>query len=164
MDLPTSPARLWLHQWLLPSAVELNLRASNRDEVLVELAGKIAELGSRPDDRQALVRALLEREQLHSTGVGDGVALPHARNALVGLVKQPVIVFGRHAKGIPFGAIDAQPVRLFFLLVATSVTQHLQILARISRLLRDPRLRANLLAADKAEQVVALLREAEQKL
>jgi mannitol/fructose-specific phosphotransferase system IIA component (Ntr-type) len=53
---------------------------------------------------------------------------------------------------------------MFFLLVATSVTQHLQILARVSRLLRDPRLRANLLAADRVEKVLELLREAEQKL
>src|SRR2546427_9630998 len=114
--------------------IELRLAGRQRDEVLTELVGKIPEIASRPDARQTLLRALQEREQLHSTGIGDGVALPHARNALVGLVDKPVIVFGRHDRGVPYGSIDAQPARRFFLLVTPTVTQHLQILARISRL------------------------------
>jgi mannitol/fructose-specific phosphotransferase system IIA component (Ntr-type) len=110
------------------------------------------------------LRALHEREQLHSTGIGDGIALPHARNALVGLVDHPIIVFGRHPDGIPYGAIDAMPARLFFLLIAPTVTQHLAILARLSRVLRDPKLRRNLLAADKSEKIIALVRDAESQL
>ena len=111
-----------------------------------------------------MLRALHEREQLHSTGIGDGIALPHSRNALVGLVDQPIMVFGRHKQGIPYDAIDGVPARLFFLLVAPTVTQHLAILARLSRLLRDPKLRQSLLTADKPEKVIALIREAEAKL
>jgi mannitol/fructose-specific phosphotransferase system IIA component (Ntr-type) len=144
--------------------IELHLAGRHRDEVLTELVGKIPEIANRPDARQTLLRALQEREQLHSTGIGDGVALPHARNALVGLVEKPVIVFGRHDPGIHYGAIDAQPARLFFLLVTTTVTQHLQILARISRLVRDPKLRQDLTRADKPEKVIALIREAEANM
>jgi mannitol/fructose-specific phosphotransferase system IIA component (Ntr-type) len=107
---------------------------------------------------------LHEREELHSTGIGDGVALPHARNALIGLVDHPIIVFGRHPQGIPYGAIDGMPARLFFLLVAPTVTQHLAVLARISRLLRDPRVRQELLTADSAKKVLALIREAESRM
>jgi mannitol/fructose-specific phosphotransferase system IIA component (Ntr-type) len=92
------------------------------------------------------------------------VALPHARNALVGLVGQPIIVFGRHVEGISYGAIDGKPARLFFLLVAPSVTQHLSVLARISRVLRDPRLRRNLLAAATAVDVQKAIGEAEDKM
>jgi mannitol/fructose-specific phosphotransferase system IIA component (Ntr-type) len=79
-------------------------------------------------------------------------------------VERPVIVFGRHGQGIPFGAIDDVPARLFFLLVAPSVTEHLAMLARLSRLLRDPALRQNLLVADSTKKVLALVREAEAKL
>ena len=108
--------------------------------------------------------ALREREELHSTGIGDGVALPHARNALVGLVDHPIIVFGRHPQGIPYGAIDGMPARLFFLLVAPTVTQHLAVLARVSRLLRDPKIRQGLLAASSAENVLAIIRDAESRM
>jgi mannitol/fructose-specific phosphotransferase system IIA component (Ntr-type) len=107
---------------------------------------------------------LHEREQLHSTAIGDGIAVPHSRNALVGLVDRPIMVFGRHATGIPYDAIDNAPARLFFLLVAPTVTQHLAILARLSRLLRDRKLRQSLLTADKPERVIALLRDAETKM
>jgi mannitol/fructose-specific phosphotransferase system IIA component (Ntr-type) len=75
-----------------------------------------------------------------------------------------VIVFGRQMQGIPYGSIDGAPAKLFFLLIAPNVTQHLAILARISRLLRDPKLRQNLLTADKAEKVVGLIREAEAQM
>jgi mannitol/fructose-specific phosphotransferase system IIA component (Ntr-type) len=90
--------------------------------------------------------------------------LPHARNALVGLVSEPAIVFGRHAKGIPYGAIDGVPAKLFFLVIAPTVTQHLNALARISRLLRDPKLRKSLLLADNAKKIQSLFRESEAKL
>jgi mannitol/fructose-specific phosphotransferase system IIA component (Ntr-type) len=134
--------------------------AVDQDAVLDELVNQVPQLAAQPDARQTLLRALREREQLHSTGIGDGIALPHARNALVGLVDRPIIVFGRHPSGIAYGAIDGIPARLFFLLVAPSVTLHLAILARISRLLRDPALRKDLLAMSQPEQVIARIREA----
>ena len=158
------PKRLVISELICASTIELQLRGLERDEVLTELVAKIPEISDRPEARQTLLRALQEREHLHSTGIGDGVALPHARNALVGLVEKPVVVFGRHEQGIFYGAIDAQPARLFFLLVTTTVVQHLAILARISRLLHDRALRQNLAKVDKAEKVIALIREAEAKL
>jgi len=153
-----------LNQLLSPATINLNLTSSDSEAVLAELVDQIPELRDEPEERQILLRALHEREQLHSTGIGDGIALPHARNALVGLVDHPVIVLGRHPEGIPYNAIDAIPARLFFLLIAPTVTQHLAILARLSRLLRDSRLRKSLLTADKPERVIALIAEAESKL
>ncbi|HWQ92284.1 MAG TPA: PTS sugar transporter subunit IIA [Clostridia bacterium] len=144
--------------------INLNLKSGDRDSVLGELVNQIPELAQAPESRQTLLRALHEREQLHSTGIGDGIALPHARNALVGLVDRPILVFGRHPSGIPYGSIDSVPARLFFLLVAPTVTQHLGILARISRLLRDPKLRQSLLTADRPDIVLNMVREAESKL
>lgn len=149
---------------LSPGAISLNLKSADSDAVLAELVGLIPALAGDADARQTLLRALREREQLHSTGIGDGIALPHARNALVGLVDRPIIVFGRHATGIPFGAIDEAPAQLFFLLIAPTVTQHLSILARLSRLLRDPRLRQNLLTAERPEKIISLIRDAEAQL
>jgi len=158
------PNRLLISDLISAATVELRLVGRLRDDVLNELVAKIPEIANKAEARQTLLRALQEREQLHSTGIGDGVALPHARNALVGLVEKPVIVFGRHEKGIAYGSIDAQPARLFFLLVTTTVTQHLQILARISRLVRDPKLRQDLLSADRVDKAVMLIREAEARM
>src|SRR2546429_6671409 len=153
--------RLLISDLISAATIELRLRGRQRDDVLTELVGRIPEIADRPEAKQTLLRALQEREQLHSTGIGDGVALPHARNALVGLVEKPVVVFGRHDLGVSYGAIDAQPARLFFLLVTTTVSQHLAVLARISRLVRDPKLRQNLITADRSEKVIAIIREAE---
>ncbi len=153
-----------LSDLLSPAAINLNLASSDREAVLGELVAQIPQLAKQPAAREALLRALREREQLHSTGIGDGIALPHARNALVGLVDHSIIVLGRHPNGVPYGALDGIPARLFFLVIAPTVTQHLAILARLSRLLREPKLRQNLLTADRPEKVVALIREAEGKL
>lgn len=159
-----NPGSVALGRLLAPATVNLNLVSNDRDSVLGELVNQIPQLAGQPEGRQTLLHALREREQFHSTGIGDGIALPHARNALVGLVDASIIVFGRHLKGIPYGAIDGIPARLFFLLIAPTVTQHLAILARLSRLLRDPKLRQSLLAADKPENVISLIREAEAKM
>jgi mannitol/fructose-specific phosphotransferase system IIA component (Ntr-type) len=153
-----------LSELLSLGRINLELKSTTRDAVIEELVDQIAEFRNQPESRQTLIRALHERELLHSTGIGDGVALPHARNALIGLVEQPIMVFGRHPAGIPYGSIDRVPARLFFLLLAPTVTQHLGILARVSRILRDPKVRQQLLAVDTANKVIATLREAEQKL
>jgi len=160
----TGPARISLSELLSPGGINLNLQSTQRDDVLGELVNLIQEVAAQPEARQTLLHALREREQLHSTGIGDGVALPHARNALVGLVNHPVVVFGRHNQGIPYGAIDGAPARLFFLLIAPTVTEHLAILARLSRMLRDPKLRKSLLAAETPQKALELLREAEGKM
>jgi mannitol/fructose-specific phosphotransferase system IIA component (Ntr-type) len=153
-----------ISQLLVPAGIQINLRAGDRDGVLDELVKLVPELTGQPDAQAKLLRALHEREQLHSTGIGDGIALPHARNALVGIVEKPIIVFGRHPAGVAYGAIDSVPTRLFFLLIAPTVTQHLAILARVSRLLRDPRLRQALLTADHPDKILLAIRESETRL
>jgi len=158
-----STAPEWfLSDLLTPATIELNLKGSNRDTVLLELIDHIPSLAGQPAAKQTLLRALQEREELHSTGIGDGIALPHARNALVGMVDRAVIVFGRHPEGVQYGSDDRVPAKVFFLLVATNVSEHLRILARISRLLRGPKLRQELLKVEKTENLLKLLRETEQ--
>ena|SRR5437899_1684621 len=155
---------LRLSELISPTSINLDLASADRESVLKELVDEIPELEEQPHGRETLLKALHEREQLHSTGIGDGIALPHARNALVGLVDHPIIVFARHPQGIAYGAIDGLPARLFFLVIAPTVTQHLAILARLSRLLRDPRVRQNLLTADKPAKVISLIQDAEANL
>ena len=148
---------------LAAKRIKLDLASTTRDEVLQELIAWIPELANQPAARQNLLRALVEREQLHSTGIGDGIALPHARDALAGIVNHAIIVLGRHPAGIDYGAVDGVPARLFFMIVAPAITEHLAILARISRLLRDETLRQNLLTANHPEEIIAAIRIAEAK-
>jgi mannitol/fructose-specific phosphotransferase system IIA component (Ntr-type) len=158
------PGRLALNELLSPEAIKLCLTGSKSDETLAELVDQIQEIADQPKARQTLLRALQKREQLQPTNLGNGIALPHAHNALVGLVDHPVVVFGRHDEGIAYGNIDDVPARLFFLLLAPSVTQHLALVARTNRILRDPRLRQGLLIAESPETVIGLIRDAESEL
>jgi mannitol/fructose-specific phosphotransferase system IIA component (Ntr-type) len=160
----SSSGSLSLNELFSPARTKLDLKSNDRESILPELVERIPELAQRPEARQTLLRALQEREQLYSTGIGDGIALPHSRNALVGLVDSPLIVFGRHPTGISYGAPDALPARFFFLVVAPTVTQHLAILARLIRLLRDPKLRQSLQTAENPEKIIALVRDAEAKI
>ena len=153
--------RFCISNLISPATVQLHLTGRDRDDVLRELVALVPELADRPEARASLFKALIDREQLHSTGIGDGIALPHARQALAELVPKPVVAFGRHLGGVSYGAIDNRPVNLFFLLVTTTVTEHLQVLARISRLVRDARLRQDLLTADRPETVLKVIRDAE---
>lgn len=157
-------AHLRLGNFISESGVCLSLKSRQRDEILRELIGLIDVLKDRPGDQEILLSALKDRENLCSTGVGDGVAFPHSRSALVGMVKEPVIVFGRKVEGVPFGAIDGSPVKLFFLVICPNVTTHLRILARLSRLLREPRLRNNLLTAEHPSRVLSLIKVNEVNL
>ena len=161
MNLESSP--FLLTDLLQCGAIKLRLTNRQRDGILEELVQLIPEISKNAEAQATLLRALKEREQLHSTSIGDGIAIPHARNALVGLVQRPVMVFGRNIEGVNYGALDGEPTKLFFLIISPTVTQHLAILARLSRLLRNPSLKKNLLAADKPEAVLSLLRDAEAK-
>ncbi len=153
--------RVKLGNLLSRQAINLKMAGTDRNSVLKELVEGIAEIANRPDAQKTLLEALKEREKLHSTGIGDGVALPHSRNALVGLVDHAVVVFGRHDGGINFDSVDGSPAHLFFLLIAPSVTEHLGIIARLSRLLRNPKLRQSLMKAESQEQVITLISAAE---
>jgi len=157
-------ARFALSDLLSPQAVHLCLTGTQCDETLAELVDRIGGIAGRPEARERLLRALQESEQLHTTNLGNGVAMPHARNALVGLVDEPAVVIGRHEHGVPYGHEKGDPARLFFLFVAPSVTQHVAMASRTARLLRAPKLRQSLLDAGTADSVIGLIRDAEAEL
>ncbi|MBI3506158.1 MAG: PTS IIA-like nitrogen regulatory protein PtsN [Proteobacteria bacterium] len=143
-------------EFMTPECVVANLRATSKKQALQELAKKAAEV-SGADERQIL-EVVMERERLGTTGVGNGIAIPHGK--LPGL-KRLSGVFARLEKPIDFESIDEQPVDLIFLLLAPegAGADHLKALARVSRLLRDRRVCEKLRGSDRAEALFALLSE-----
>ena len=113
-------------------------------------------------DKDSLVRVLLERERLGSTGIGDGVAIPHGK--LHG-ISEPIISFGRSLKGLDFDSMDGQPVFLFFLLVApeNSATVHLKALARIAKILKTGSFRKILMEASSREEIYNIIIENDEE-
>lgn len=136
------------------------LKATSKRAVLAELSEIFIrdQKGLAPG---AMVEVLLEREKLGSTGIGDGIAIPHGK--LKGLDRL-VISFGRSRQGIDFDAIDGKPVHIFFLLMApeSSTGQHLKALAKISRMLKDPDFRNGLLEARSAEEIYRKIAEKDE--
>ena len=121
------------------------LKAADKRGVLEELAGTISD--HEPSiEKENLVKVLIERERLGSTGIGDGVAIPHGK---LGNTKYPIISFGRSKEGLDFDSMDGQPAHIFFLLIAPedSSSIHLQVLARIAKILKSVTFRKGLMAA-----------------
>ena len=127
------------------------LKARDKKSVLEELAEQIC--SNDPSiDKGALVEVLVEREHLGSTGIGDGVAIPHGK---LSCVSEPVISFGRSEDGLDFDSMDGQPAHLFFLLIApeNSSGVHLQALARIAKILKSDSFRKRLMETETKEEI-----------
>ena len=137
-----------------------NLKSRTKKEVLVELADVFSHADTGLD-RDTLIEVLLEREKLGSTGIGDGIAIPHGK--LAGLEKL-IISFGKSATGVDFDSLDGKPVHIFFLLLApeNSAGQHLKALARISRMLKDVSFRESLFKAETSEDAYNLIVEKDE--
>ena len=140
-----------------PEAIVDNLRADTKEGVLRELSEVIAK--SIPKlSTNSLAAILMERENLGSTGIGDGVAIPHGK---VAGIENLVAAFGRSRNGVQFHSLDGKPAHLFFLIMApeNSAGMHLKALARISRLLKNERFRRLLLEAADVDELRKLLNE-----
>jgi len=137
------------------------LRSQNKREVLEELTGAL--LHSKAAlDQDALVEVLLERERLGSTGIGDGIAIPHGK---MQDLDELVLSFGRSARGIEFDSMDGRPTHLFFLLIApeNSAGTHLRALAKISRLLKSAHFRQRLMEAGTKEEIFQVIQEEDKE-
>jgi PTS system nitrogen regulatory IIA component len=128
-----------------------DLKAKDKKGVLEELVDTLVKHEPRLD-KNALIHVLLERERLGSTGIGDGVAIPHGKSSGV---DRPYIAFGRSRKGLDFESMDGEPTHLFFLLVApeNSASIHLQALARIAKILKNSAFRKELLEAPGRQEL-----------
>ncbi len=133
------------------------LQGRDKKVVLAELAGVFKKAGISLDSEEML-KVLLDRERLGSTGIGEGVAIPHGKMATL---KEMVLSFGRSRAGVDFDSMDGKPAHLFFLLMApeNSAGLHLKVLAKISKMLKDPVFRNNLLEAGLRDDLFRVITE-----
>jgi len=138
-----------------------HLKGRTKSQILRELAENLAQRRPQLDEKQ-VARVLIEREDLASTAIGEGVAIPHGK---LSSVTEIVACLGRVKGGVDFDSMDGQPTFLFFVLVApeNSTGAHLKALARISRLFKDPGFRERLLDATDAEAMFETLAEEDSK-
>jgi PTS system nitrogen regulatory IIA component len=142
-------------------AIKIGIEATEKEAALRELVdvlAKVRDIG----DKRAIVKALLERESLGSTGIGQGIAIPHGKTDRV---NELVAVLGISKKGVQFDALDGEPVFIFFLLVAPrdSAGPHLKALAKVSRLLRDSYFCELLKNAKDEKEIYEIIRQEEEK-
>ena len=145
-------------------AVTTDLKSSsNKEDVIRELVQLLVSGGSiKEKDVNKLIQILLKRESLGSTGIGQGVAIPHGKSDCV---TKLVAAFGVSRSGVNFDSLDGEPVSLFFLLVAPedSAGPHLKALARISRLLKDKHFRESLRSAKDEKTLVKIIRDEDER-
>lgn len=134
-----------------------DLKSKTKKEVLTELSG-VFSTSETMVEKEAMVEVLLEREKLGSTGIGEGIAIPHGK--LQGL-NNLIVAIGRSKDGIDFESLDGKPVHIFFLLMApeNSAGQHLKALAKISRMLKDDNFKRDLMEADSSEEIHSIMKE-----
>src|ERR1019366_5307429 len=149
--------KLKIMDFLSPGAVLPELTAVTKRAVLEELVGVLAKEG-KVKDAKITVDVLMERENLGSTGIGQGIAIPHAKTDQAG---QVTAAFGLSRRGVQFDALDGDPVNIFFLLVAPpdAAALHLKALARISRLLKDKFFRQSLRETKTAVEIMKLIKD-----
>jgi mannitol/fructose-specific phosphotransferase system IIA component (Ntr-type) len=145
-----------LREFLTEDAVQLDLRGESKDEILKELIGL---LGVDDKAQGILFKMLKRRENLGSTGIGKGIAIPHCRSLVVNRLR---VAFGRKKGGVDFKAIDDQPVHNFFLIVAPPLevsNQYLPVLGRIAQFAKEPDVAGRLEQMSEPREFLALLEE-----
>lgn len=148
---------------LRPEAVEVPLDAGTRPSVLtslLEVAGRTWQIW----DPAALLKAIKEREDVMSTGFENGVAIPHPRNPLPEALGSSLIAFGRTLSGIPFGAPRSQLTDIYFLVLARDTATHLQILARLGRLMQLPDFLDQLRRAESSDAAYRIICDADEAI
>jgi PTS system nitrogen regulatory IIA component len=138
-----------------------NLEAKSKPEVIEELAERISSVFTNIN-QERLVEVLMEREKLCSTAVDSGVAIPHAKLSGISNI---IAGFGRSAEGIDFDSLDAKKTHLFIVVIApeNSTGSHIQLLARISKIFRNPELRAEIMECESQDDIFeAIIREDEK--
>lgn len=148
--------------FLTPERVIPALRGREKDEVLTEMADRLAASNSKLD-KEKVRHVLSEREKISTTAIGEGVAIPHGKLAAVQRIEG---LFARSPEGVDFASLDGGPTHLFFVLVAPEdgAADHLKALARISRLLKDPAFRSRLIAGTSREEIFEIIATEDQKL
>lgn len=138
-----------------------DLKSNGKLDVLAEL-GELLSIQAPSAGADAITTTLVERERLATTGVGGGIAIPHGK---LSAAKKISAAIGISKTGVPFDALDGEPVKIFVALLAplASSGEHLRALARISRLLKDPESKLRLLEAADADEIYRIIKEDDEK-
>ncbi len=149
-------------KYLTESCIIFPLECSSKEQVIKALAEKAASCRSELSEEE-IYRAIVEREELGSTAVGGGVAIPHAK--VSGLESISVVV-AISKKGVPFDAMDSEPVRVIFMLLAPedATTGYLRVLAKLARLLKDKEFIGYLIRANDINEIIGIIERAEDKV
>ena len=145
-----------LREFFTPDVVKLDLESDGKDDLLRELVGL---LGLDEKAEATLVKTLKRRENLGSTGIGKGIAIPHCRSLVVSRLR---LAYGRKASGVDFNAIDGAPVYSFFLIVAPPLevsNQYLPVLGKIAQFCKDSEVTDRLLSLEGVDDFLRLLEE-----
>ena len=147
-------------EFLAKDCVKMGLTSKTKKEVLEELVNVLVSAG-KVKDKKKVMQVLLEREELGSTGIGQGVAIPHGKTDDV---ENLVAAFGLSKEGVSFETLDGDPVTIFFLLLAPHNASgiHLKSLAKISGLLKDKYFRRGLINCKTADEVINVISEEEK--
>lgn len=149
--------------FLSKKAITTDIKSTKKEEVIKELVDLLINAGEiEKRYRNKLIEALMARESLGSTAIGQGIAIPHAKSDCV---EKLVAAFGLSKMGVDFDSLDGEPVYIFFLLVAPqdSAGPHLKALARISRLLKDKYFRDNLRACQEDKAIIKIISQEDEK-
>jgi len=141
-------------------AILADLKAVDKKGVLEELVIPIADIAGL--NHGDLVKVLMERERLGSTGIGDGIGIPHGK---VKDLKSLILGFGLSRKGVDFDSMDGRPAHIFFLLITpeNSTGLHLKLLARISRILKNDPFKEKLRRAKNRDEIYSIIKEEEDE-
>jgi PTS system nitrogen regulatory IIA component len=149
--------------FLSKKAIVSDIKASKKEEVIKELVDALLAAGEfEKRHRNKIIDALMSRESLGSTAIGQGVAIPHAKSDSI---EKLVAAFGLSKKGVDFDSLDGEPAHIFFLLLAPqdSAGPHLKALARISRLLKDKYFRDSLRACEDDKAILKTISQEDDK-
>ena len=141
-------------------AILADLKARNKNGILEELVAPVADIAKV--QQEDLVRVLLERERLGSTGIGGGIGIPHGK---MKNLENLVLGFGLSRKGVDFESLDGKPAHIFFLLVTpeNSTGLHLKLLARISRILKNETFKNRLLEAGDRDEIFGIIKDEDEE-
>ncbi len=149
-----------LDEIISPRSILIDLKGESKEDLIEEMVNSLA-VGEFITDRDKVLQAVLEREKIMSTGIGDGIAIPHGKSDAV--VKLAAAL-GTQKRGVDFESLDGEPAYVFFLLVSPANVSgpHIKALARISRLLKNDEFKKKLIGAASAEEVLSIIKAEEE--
>ncbi|MGM0370135.1 MAG: PTS sugar transporter subunit IIA [Bacillota bacterium] len=142
---------------LTEDLIKLETKTEDKKGILQEMIAKLAKAG-KINDQEEFYQTILAREEKSSTGVGNGVAIPHSQSKTV---VEPALVFAKSAQGIEFASRDDQPARIFFMIAVPEdgASDHLSVLSKLSRKLMHQDFRDDLLAAESKQEIINIVTE-----